>query len=217
MVADANVATTNMSCGDEQVSGPGLIDSPETNTRGQLTHYFNALTQLIVISERVLVSTNRDTSWHPSANSDLSSTHDPRSGASRLYSQLSLSADQEGRLSEWLEGLPEHLRFDHYNPDVRVRKQQRTLEIRYLHARLMVHRQTVIPAIRYGLQQIGNGDKFLLNAVPASINQCIECACTLVKLVKEYSSQQSLGPWWMNVQCKYTLDEYDSYANVLCI
>ncbi|KAF2461172.1 fungal-specific transcription factor domain-containing protein [Lineolata rhizophorae] len=191
---------------DEQITEHGFVKSASSQTRKPSSmHYFNSLLDLIYVSETVLMSTYRDTPWFLPSAANETSRESNNIGSAQLYTQLELLSAQEGKLSAWLVKLPQHLQFDYRNSDSRLKKQQRTLQIRYLHARLVIHRQSVIATIRRDKERAAEqSDHFLRSVMAASVRQCLDCACKLVELIEEYSKDQSLGPWWLNVQFIFT-------------
>ena len=180
-----------------------MQESQRRNRAPSTLHFFNSLIELTRVSEAVLLSTYRDTPWClPTGKGD--STHqDTHSSPIQLYVQMQLVMSQEEKLASWLAGLPDHLDFNYCNSNPRLRKQQRTLQVRYLHARLTIHRQSVISAIRRDKdREREHGDSFLNTVLIAGVRQCVESACDLANLVKQHSKEDSLGPWWLNVQCE---------------
>ncbi|KAJ9639739.1 hypothetical protein H2204_003532 [Knufia peltigerae] len=150
-------------------------------------HFFNCLMQLIQISEMALSS----------------KSNGPRND---IYSQMSLALDQESKVAQWLERLPEHLRFNYNNTDTKLRRQQRSLQTRYLHTRLMIHRMNMLSAVSSDKRRDPSqlNDKFLQSVLAASVQQCIDCSCELISLVNDYYQQNILGPWWLLLQFIFT-------------
>lgn len=168
-------------------------------------HFFNAMVQLAHITETMLVSTFRDTPWClPGGAQGLRESHEPDS--LHLNIQIGLVIEQEGKLTAWLAGLPEHLKFDGDEVDERVKRQRNMLHVRYLHTRLMSHRQNLLSLIRRDSERTKKlDDKFLKTVVMASVQQCVECACDIVSLVSQSAGSKDMGAWWYNVQCESLL------------
>lgn len=164
-------------------------------------HFFNSLMRLIPISETALSS--RPTSAAQSFRQDTNST--PKGNVKRLiYAQMSVALEQESQLAAWLDELPAHLQFDYNNTDRKLRKQQRSLQIRYQHTRLMIHRPNMIFALKpeNSRGNLDRQDTFLQSILSDSIQQCIACSCELIGLVREHYEKNDLGPWWLLLQCK---------------
>ncbi len=150
----------------------------------------------------MLISTYKNTPWFLPTGKDKILSPGKQSEPGQLYTQIALLAEQEGNLAAWLAGLPEHLRFSHCKVDTELRAEQQMLQIRYLHARLMIHRQNLIWTIRREKAKASEWkDNFLQTVIMATVHQCVECACDLVSLVTEYSKGTGLRPWWLNIQC----------------
>ncbi|KIX08526.1 uncharacterized protein Z518_03182 [Rhinocladiella mackenziei CBS 650.93] len=190
---------------DDQILPTYIVKSRDPTRQPSQLHFFNCLMQLIHISETALSSYSTNAPWVLSKqkNNNLSKD-DPRKA---LYIQMAMALEQESKLVAWLGELPEHLRFDFSNSDPKLRKQRRSLQTRYLHTRLMIHRMNMIPAIRpdKGNNILGWNDKFAQSILSSSIQQCIECSCELIGLVTEYYEQNTLDPWWLLLQVIFTI------------
>ncbi|KIW34463.1 uncharacterized protein PV07_01241 [Cladophialophora immunda] len=188
---------------DDQIF-PTYIASSSGRPPSQLL-FFIHLMDLIHISEISLSSGGSSAPWKLSqeVNHDANRNHDTR-GA--IYTQTSVALEQESKLSTWLDNLPEHLRFNYANTDPKLRMQQRSLQIRYLHTRLMIHRPNMIFALKFDSRKenLCRNDTFFQSILSASIEQCIQCCTELLSLVKEYYEQKSLGPWWLLLQFIFT-------------
>ncbi|KAK4944638.1 hypothetical protein LTR10_016072 [Elasticomyces elasticus] len=188
---------------DDQILPTHIDKTHDPQRQPSQLHFFNSLMQLIHISESALSSNSNGTWALARGKNNNLPKRDPRES---IYTQLAMSLEQESKLVLWLEGLPEHLQFDYDNADHKLRRQQRSLETRYLHTRLMVHRLTMISALGpdKGKPYAQPTDSFLQSILTASIQQCIECSCKLIELVKKYYEQKSLGPWWLLLQFIFT-------------
>lgn len=191
---------------DDQILPTYIDRSTDPKRQPSQMHFFNCLMKLIHISETALSSNSLNSPWMLSKKKDSGLTKEnPRK---LIYTQMTLALEQESKLAVWLEELPEHLCFDYDNTHPKLRKQQRSLQARYLHTRLMIHRLNMISALGPDKENndIERNDNFLHSILTASIQQCIDCSCELISLVKEHYEQNNLGPWWLLLQCKIQKD-----------
>ncbi|KIW95283.1 uncharacterized protein Z519_03867 [Cladophialophora bantiana CBS 173.52] len=187
---------------DDQILPAYIAKSQDPRRQPSQLHFFNSLMQLIHISETALSSSSANVSSKRIANGGLAKEVTKEV----IYTQISGALEQESKLATWVSGLPEHLRFDYSNSNPKLRKQQRSLQTRYLHTRLMIHRPNMISVLRLdkGLESLEGNDGFLQAVLTASIQQCVQCSCDLIRLVEEYYEQKSLGPWWLLLQFIFT-------------
>jgi hypothetical protein len=161
------------------------------------------MVQLAHIAESILVSISKDTPWSlPGRNANVAETTalDPI----HFIVQLGLVVEQEGKLRSWLDSLPAHLQFEAIHQSEKIRRQQSMLRVRYLHTRLMTHRQNLLSLIQCDRKRLDSlEDDFLQTAVMGSVRTCAQCACAITEMVKSSAATQSMGPWWYNVQCEF--------------
>ncbi|KAK5193429.1 hypothetical protein LTR99_006981 [Exophiala xenobiotica] len=201
---EAGHSVTPAVADDDQILPTHIAKSTDPKRPPSQLHFFNCLMQLIQISETALSSKSANNPWVLPKKKDNNLTKtDPRNV---IYTQMAVALDQESKLAVWLEQLPEHLHFDFENTDSKLRRQQRSLQARYLHTRLMIHRMNMLAAAGPGKGKVLTefNDSFLQSILTASIQQCIDCSCELASLVKEYYVQNSLGPWWLLLQFLFT-------------
>lgn len=204
MLAEANPVLPATPTHDQCITDAGITEGQADPAKGPpAIHFFNAVVQLAYITETILVSSLKDTPWCHSARTGDGSDNgdlDPI----QFNIQIGLAVEQEGKLSVWTKTLPEHLQFDNPPTNPRSRSRQQMLRVRYLHTRLMIHRQNLLSVIqRDRTKTMEPIDKFLETTLMASVRQCVECACDIVGAVKDGAQSKHMGPWWQNVQCEY--------------
>lgn len=189
---------------DDLILPHGIAESQDPRRPPSQLHFFNHLMQLIHISETALSSSSANAPWMPSKR-QTDGKSIKTDATAIIYAQLSAALEQESNLACWLEELPEHLQFDYINSNSKLRKQQKSLQARYLHTRLLIHRPNMISALKLDKSQdyLGGSDNFLQSILTASIQQCIQCSCELISLVQDHYRQNSLGPWWLLLQRKH--------------
>ncbi|KAK5462564.1 hypothetical protein LTS15_002276 [Exophiala xenobiotica] len=189
---------------DEQITETGITELVLDNGIPCSSHFFNSMVQLAHIAESILVSISKDTPWSlPGRNANVAETTalDPI----HFIVQLGLVVEQEGKLRSWLDSLPAHLQFEAIHQSEKIRRQQSMLRVRYLHTRLMTHRQNLLSLIQCDRKRLDSlEDDFLQTAVMGSVRTCAQCACAITEMVKSSAATQSMGPWWYNVQFLFT-------------
>lgn len=188
---------------DDQILPTYIAKPQDPHSQPSQLHFFNSLMKLIHIFETSLSPSCSKPPWMVSKEKETGTTKEDARKV--IYTQMSTALEQESKLAAWLDQLPGHLRFDFNNSSPKLRKQQRSLQTRYLHTRLMIHRPNMISALRpdKGESSCESKDGFLQSILTASIRQCIECSCELMGFVEEWYGQNSLGPWWLLLQCEF--------------
>lgn len=187
---------------DHQITEGGIQDSPSNGQALSSIYFFNAMVQLSHIAETIIESISKNTPWllpvryaNAGDTGELSAIH--------FTIQLGTVMEQEGKLRSWYDGLPDHLQIRIPNANEKVQRQQDMLQVRYLHTRLMTHRQNLLSVMLCERKNINPlEDNFLRTVVMASVRLCVECACEIVKKVKNSAKSKRIGPWWYNVQCE---------------
>lgn len=186
---------------DDCITDAGISDVQNSETPSPI-HHFNAVVQLAHIAETMLAYMLKDAPWClPGYGARPTRELDPI----RLNIQIGLAVEQEGKLSMWLSGLPDHLRFGAETTDEKVKRQQKMLRVRYLHIRLMSHRPNLLSVI-----QVGRGktttvldDDYLKSVTMASVRQCVDCACDIVAMLKDTNGPEDMGAWWYHLPRAY--------------
>ncbi|OQV05070.1 Fungal specific transcription factor domain-containing protein [Cladophialophora immunda] len=189
---------------DEQITETGIMELALDSGIPCSSQFFNSMVQLAHIAESILVSISKDTPWSlPGRNANAAETAalDPI----HFIVQLAIVMEQEGKLRSWLDNLPDHLKFGAVHQSEKIRRQQSMLRVRYLHTRLMTHRQNLLSLIQCDRKRIDSlEDDFLRTVVMGSIRTCTQCACDITEMVKNSAAAQNMGPWWYNVQFLFT-------------
>ncbi|KEF55725.1 uncharacterized protein A1O9_08475 [Exophiala aquamarina CBS 119918] len=189
---------------DEQITEAGITGLVQDTGIPCSSHFFNAMVQLAHIAESILVSISKDTPWSlPGRNTNVAEATDLE--PIHFIIQLGLVMEQEGKLRSWLDSLPAHLQFKAVCQSEKIRTQQSMLRVRYLHTRLMTHRQNLLSLIQCDRKRLDSlEDDFLQTAVMGSVRTCAQCACDITEMVKNSAATQNMGPWWYNVQFIFT-------------
>lgn len=181
---------------DDCITDEGICEVRGSRTPSPI-HFFNAIVQLAHIAETMLSYMLKDAPWCLPGHGQSSARElDPI----RLNIQIRLVVEQEGKLAMWLSGLPRHLQFDAETTDGKVKRQQKMLRVRYLHIRLMSHRPNLLSVIQAGRDKttVLDGD-FLRSVVMASVQQCLDCACDIVTMLKDTNGPEDMGAWWYHL------------------
>lgn len=176
---------------------PELIETPSP------VHLFNAMVQLSHIAEAIPVSASGATELlteryisRPDGQLELDEV--------QLSLQLAQISEQEAKLAAWKRNLPDHLRDESACAAQETRRQYFILQLRYLHIRLLIHRQMFSTVARKGNRKvIMPPPGYLRSIITASVEQCAQCATQTVSIITNNQSSRLIGPWWYNIQCKH--------------
>ncbi|KAK7433615.1 hypothetical protein Landi51_13852 [Colletotrichum acutatum] len=120
--------------------------------------------------------------------------HSSHTSFQRL-SQTALNLDRE--LDDWKSGLPRQLRFDTSSLEDSefAMKQKTVLKLRFLNARILLHRQFIISKTQ-------EADR---NTVSRHVKSCVKAATETIKFMHtSYLHRPYFRTWWYN--CMYLLD-----------
>ncbi|KAK1456180.1 hypothetical protein CCUS01_10168 [Colletotrichum cuscutae] len=120
--------------------------------------------------------------------------HSSHTSFQRL-SQTALNLDRE--LDDWKSGLPRQLRFDTSSLEDSefAMKQKTVLKLRFLNARILLHRQFIISKTQ-------EADR---NTVARHVTSCVKAATETIKFMHtSYLHRPYFRTWWYN--CMYLLD-----------
>ncbi|EFQ30432.1 uncharacterized protein GLRG_05576 [Colletotrichum graminicola M1.001] len=125
---------------------------------------------------------------------DNLSVHSNHMSLQRL-SQTALSLDRD--LDDWRSGLPRQLRFDMSSLEDSefAMKQKTVLKLRFLNARILLHRQFIIAKSL-------EADR---NTISRHVTSCVKAATETIKFMHtSYLHRPYFRTWWYN--CMYLLD-----------
>ncbi|KAL7944735.1 N-terminal binuclear Zn cluster-containing/DNA binding domain-containing protein [Trichoderma barbatum] len=112
---------------------------------------------------------------------------------------LAMSIQLDGELVMWQSMLPPHLRADSDVPDWHFERQRSVLLMRFLHIRLLIHRQTLLYHI---LRRIS--DPFQLDLAHLCIRRCVMAAYDAITQVHLLQQHNLLSSSWHNSHYVFT-------------
>ena len=115
----------------------------------------------------------------------------------RLSDLLAMAIQLDGELVAWQQALPAHLHPDSDMMEWHFQRQRNVLLMRFLHARLLVHRQTLL---FYASRCIR--DTFQLDLARLCISRCISSAYEVITQMRLLRQKRSLSSFWHNSHCK---------------
>ncbi|RFU30256.1 hypothetical protein B7463_g6097, partial [Scytalidium lignicola] len=104
---------------------------------------------------------------------------------------LSLSIELDGDLVAWQKKLPPHLRLNSQLPDWPFERQRSTLFMRFLNARLLLHRQILLIYVTCIVK-----DDFQREVMHCSVRRCITAAHETVCQVRLLHEKRFFHYWW---------------------
>ncbi len=118
-------------------------------------------------------------------------------------------ANLEKELGEWLRRLPAPLKIGRsfeisiHDGDTAVEQRLNTvLTLRYLNARLLLHRPIVVKLLAYlgGEQHVQTEVDYLVKIGPSSIHSLVKDSTELIMIINDAIQQNRiLGAWWFNL------------------
>ncbi|TFB04575.1 hypothetical protein CCMA1212_003497 [Trichoderma ghanense] len=112
---------------------------------------------------------------------------------------LAMSIQLDGELDVWQSLLPPHLRADSDVPEWHFERQRSVLLMRFLHIRLLIHRQTLLYHI---LRRIS--DPFQLDLAHLCIRRCVMAAYDAITQVHLLQQHNLLSSSWHNSHYVFT-------------
>ncbi|KAL7932210.1 N-terminal binuclear Zn cluster-containing/DNA binding domain-containing protein [Trichoderma chlorosporum] len=112
---------------------------------------------------------------------------------------LAMSIQLDGELVVWQSTLPPHLRADSEISDWHFARQRNVLLMRFLHIRLLIHRQTLLYHI---LRRIS--DPFQLDLAHLCIRRCVSAAYDAIAQVHLVKQNKQLSSSWHNSHYVFT-------------
>ncbi|UKZ46669.1 hypothetical protein TrVGV298_000875 [Trichoderma virens] len=112
---------------------------------------------------------------------------------------LAMSIQLDGELVVWQSMLPPHLRTDSDVPEWHFERQRSVLLMRFLHIRLLIHRQTLLYHI---LRRIS--DPFQLDLAHLCIRRCVMAAYDAITQVHLLQQHNLLSSSWHNSHYVFT-------------
>lgn len=112
---------------------------------------------------------------------------------------LAMSIQLDGELVVWQSLLPPHLRADSDVPEWHFERQRSVLLMRFLHIRLLIHRQTLLYHI---LRRIS--DPFQLDLAHLCIRRCVMAAYDAITQVHLLQQHNLLSSSWHNSHYVFT-------------
>ncbi|KAJ9614660.1 hypothetical protein H2200_002797 [Cladophialophora chaetospira] len=106
---------------------------------------------------------------------------------------LALSVQLDGELVAWQENLPRHLKPEAQALDWHFERQRNILMMRFLHARHLVHRQTLLLYITRRVK-----DPFQQEIMRTCVKRCITAAYDSITQVSTLHQHNKLSPFWHN-------------------
>ncbi|KAH8802542.1 N-terminal binuclear Zn cluster-containing/DNA binding domain-containing protein [Xylogone sp. PMI_703] len=104
---------------------------------------------------------------------------------------LSLSTELDGDLVAWQKRLPPHLRSNSQLPEWHFERQRSTLFMRFLNARLLLHRQILLIYVTCFVK-----DDFQREVMHCSVRRCIIAAHETVCQVRLLHEKRFFHYWW---------------------
>ncbi len=117
-----------------------------------------------------------------------------------LHDLLAMSIQLDGALLAWQDGLTLHLRTESDAPEWHFQRQRSVLLMRFLHTRLLIHRQTLLFYIWRPI-----ADPFQLEIVLPCIKRCVMAASESITQMRLLRQHNSLSSFWHNSHCKLAL------------
>ncbi|OIW23940.1 hypothetical protein CONLIGDRAFT_657486 [Coniochaeta ligniaria NRRL 30616] len=126
-----------------------------------------------------------------------SSGEDAKSGRLRVRMEppdlLAMSIQLDGALTAWQDGLPAHLRPESEASEWAFQRQRSVLLMRFLHLRLLIHRQTLLLYISRPVT-----DQFQLELMLPCIKRCVLAASESITQMRFLRQHNSLSSFWHN-------------------
>ena len=110
---------------------------------------------------------------------------------------LAKSIELDGDLLKWQTALPPHLRPDSEAPEWHFQRQKSVLLMRFLHTRLLIHRQALL---FYIFRPIA--DSFQLEIIFTCIKRCVMAASESISQMRLLRQQNLLSSSWHNSHCQ---------------
>ncbi|KAI5461872.1 fungal-specific transcription factor domain-containing protein [Mariannaea sp. PMI_226] len=179
-----------------RVGLPLAVDDEHLNEASGYTQPSNVPSKLEflnhIVSQCRLVEKVLDTLY--SNNNSSTDKVDTRARIkTELHDMLATSIKLDGELVAWQEGLPPHLRQDSDAPEWHFERQRNVLLMRFLHARLLIHRQALLFYVSRRIH-----DAFQLDLIRLCIKQCVIAACESITQMKILRQRKSLSSFWHN-------------------
>ena len=184
------------------MSEEDLSTFPELHQTPCPIYLFNAMVQLSHMVESISTPALKD-------SNSLAQMYTARPDGLLDFDEVQMSiqiaqvGEQEAKLAAWKRTLPEHLQFEAIYEDEECRRQCLMLHLRYLHIRLLVHRQVLSIVVRQGSRKVNMPPPgYLKSVITASVEQCAECASQTVSVITGNQNARAIGPWWYNISRK---------------
>jgi hypothetical protein len=113
---------------------------------------------------------------------------------------LAESIQLDGVLVAWRDGLPPHLCLDSEPSEWHFERQRSVLLMRFLHTRLLIHRQILLFYISCRIS-----DTFQLDLIRLCIKRCVMAACESITQMRRLRQRKSLSSFWHNSHCMFSL------------
>lgn len=134
-----------------------------------------------------------------STGEDAAKSGKLRSGAGRMTDPaelLAMSIQLDGALTAWQDGLPPHLRPGSDAAEWAFQRQRSVLLMRFLHLRLLIHRQTLLLYISRPV-----ADQFQLELMLPCIKRCVLAASESITQMRFLRQHNALSSFWHNSHC----------------
>jgi hypothetical protein len=113
---------------------------------------------------------------------------------------LAVSIQLDGALIAWQEGLPHHLRPNTEASEWHFERQRSVLLMRFLHTRLLIHRQNLLFYISCRVSC-----PFQLDLIRLCIRRCVMAAYESITQMRLLRQRKSLSSFWHNSHCMLPL------------
>ena len=125
--------------------------------------------------------------------------HEVSTGQARASRPVDISrliasaVELDGALSDWEQALPKHLHFGLQAQEWHFQRQGSVLLMRFLHSRLLVHRQVLLVSITHGIE-----DEFQRTVVNACVRRCVTAAHETITAMAALRQQKLQSSFWHN-------------------